>query len=484
MYRSSNNLLILAFPWMILGIIVMALIGVDVLSTFTVVVFFALCLACFKDISTNIFFMCFLLSFFVFLISGDLAEQIFQRKYWLQFGEAANVHSRICILISLIFLFLGFIFSRRNSHIKISFGGHKSHNEYYISKIRSASRIVYLLTYSVLLFDTLNKVAFVAIGGYISYYTSYISLLPTVIVKIGDFAPIALVVFLATFPSKKECRTPLVLYMVYAIALLLMGQRGGLIYNFIFVFGYLFYRNKHDENGEVWVSKKIVGLLIASIPVVLVLLQIYEYVRSGLDIQFESFGDSIVDFFVNIGSSSKVIKAGYVYQDEIPKGNFYSLGTTLNYFKFSSLFNFSSSEIPAAHTAAYALEGHRFDDMISYLYMRTQYLNGHGAGSSFIAELYADFGYIGVAVGSYLYGVLFKKISNLDKKNWLATAVKILMFMYTIKAPRGSFDGFLSCIINLKHIAVLLIIVLMANTFSYRSPGVKLGKAGKSGIGA
>ncbi len=484
MNKTSNNLLILAFPWMILGTIIMVFIGVDLLSILTVVVFFALCLACFKDISTNIFFMCFLLSFFVFLISGDLVEQIFQRKYWLQFGEAANTHSRICILISLIFLFFGFILTRRNSKIKIVLGNRRTHNECNLLKIRSVSRLIYLFTYFILLFDTLNKVAFVAVSGYVSYYTSYTSLLPTVIVKIGDFAPIALVVFLATFPSKKECRTPLALYMVYAVALLLMGQRGGLIYNFIFVFGYLFYRNKHDENGEVWVSKKIVGLLIASIPVVLVLLQIYEYVRSGLDIQFESFGDSIVDFFVNIGSSSKVIKAGYVYQDEIPKGNFYSLGTTLNYFKFSSLFNFSSSEIPAAHTAAYALEGHRFDDMISYLYMRTQYLNGHGAGSSFIAELYADFGYIGVAVGSYLYGVLFKKISNLDKKNWLSTAVKILMFMYTIKAPRGSFDGFLSCIINLKHIAVLLIIVLMANTFSYRSPGIKLGKAGKSGIGA
>lgn len=471
--KSGRNLAILVLPWMLFGIVLLLFLDVNAMSVLTMVVFFALCIVCFADLSTNIFFACFLLSFFVFLISGDLAEQIFHRQYWLQFGKSANEHSRICILISLVFMLFGFILTKSSGNLRFTLGVKKERGKEHIESIKKASKWVFYLTYWILLFDTFSKVLFVAVNGYVAYYTDYSSPLPMIIVKIGDFSLIAFAVFLATFPSKKECRMPMVLYMLYSAAQFLMGQRGGLVYNFVFVFGYLYYRNDHDNGGKIWIHKFTVGGLIVCMPIVLVFLQLYGYIRSGVEIEFDSFVDSLVDFFVNIGSSSKVIKAGYVYQDSIPGGKFYSLGSVLNYFKYSPLFNFfSQDKISVSHTAAYALEGHSFGEMISYYYMRSYYFAGEGSGSSFIAELYADLRYVGIAIGSYVYGIIFKKISYLDSNNWLATAVNLLMFMYTIKAPRGEYDGFLACIINLKHMAVILLILIMAETLYY----VKLSK--------
>ena len=94
--------------------------------------------------------------------------------------------------------------------------------------------------------------------------------------------------------------------------------------------------------------------------------------------------------------------------------------------------------------------------------METQYLNGQGAGSSFIAELYADFNYIGVAVGSAIYGILFKRISILSEKHWLSTSIKFYMFMELISAPRAGFDGFLAIILNVNFVLIIAAIYILA----------------------
>ena len=45
------------------------------------------------------------------------------------------------------------------------------------------------------------------------------------------------------------------------------------------------------------------------------------------------------------------------------------------------------------------------------------YLSGRGVGTSYIAELYADFGVIGVIVGGLCFGIILKNISTIDFKN-------------------------------------------------------------------
>lgn len=445
--------------------ILFLLLGVDILLVITIEVFVICFTICFKYANKNVFFICFLASFFVFLISGDLAEELFDKHYWLQFGADATIHAHVCILISLIFLTIGYFLTK--SPIENPYNSDNQDTK--IISLRRTSLYIYYATFGILLFDTINKAFFVAANGYISYYTSYSSILPNVIVQLGDFAPIALCSFLATLPSKKECKLPLIMYAIYAICGLLMGQRGALVYNMLFIIAYMFYRNKIENNNEVWISKRAIRIMILSLPVLIVFLYIYGFTRSGLDYSFDSIGDTIVSFFVNIGASSKVIKAGYVYQNEIPRFRLYSLGDTLNYFKYSKIFTvFTGVVYPGVHTADYALNSYSFDAFISYKYMTSNFLNGGGAGSSFIACLFADFGYFGVAIGSFLYGFVFKKISSINPSNWLVSSMKLYAMLFLIKSPRGSFDGAIGGIINFTYIFTMLLIYFLATSKNSR----------------
>ena len=454
MFLLTKILSLVVFP------LVLYLCGLDLLMILSAEVLFVLCILCFKDINSNIFFFCFLLSFFVFLMSGDIASELFGKYYHIKFSEEVTRHSWITILISLIFLYLGYICKgntqKKPLHIP-------KNNEEKIEKIRYSAKTVFYLTYCILLFNTIDKIQFVSRNGYVAYYSSYRSMLPSVIAEFGDFAPIALCVFFATFPSRKESMRPIALYFLYAILSLLVGARGGMIYNAVFLLGYMFYRNKRDKGIDVWISKKTVVLICLSIPFLLVFLFLYGYIRLGDDIEYVSFSQALVDFFVNIGSSSTIIKYGYEYRNEINEFKFYSLGDTLNYLKYGKLFNlFSQDAIPSIHSAEFALEGHSFDSFLSYKFMKTQFLSGEGAGSSYIAILFADFGYIGVAIGSFIYGMIFKSISSLNENSWLSTAIKLYFFLLLIKAPRGSYDAFFGGIININFWLVIFVIIFLS----------------------
>lgn len=441
--------------------------GADLWMVFSVGIWGLMSFICLKNASKNCFFLFFLFSFFIYLMSGDIAELLFDRHYHLQFGKEASLHAHKCIFISMLAIWIGYIFtsSKRNMTKFNALGENKS-TPAIIAKVKQASKLVYSVSFIILLMHTIDTIRFVAANGYVAYYTSFDPVLPSIIIELGEFAPIALCVFLATFPTKKEASVVIKTYLIYAILSLFMGSRGGLIYNVIFILCYCFYRNYTDKGHTVWVSRKLTTMMLLVVPFLFAFLFLYEYIRTGRELEFSSFGETIVDFFVNIGASSKVIKYGYEYAADIPKWRFYSLGETLNYFRYGTLFNlFDLSSIPARHSAKFALESHSFDSLISYLSMQTQFLNGHGTGSSFIATLYADFGYIGVSIGSFIYGWLFKKMSNLNHRSWLSSSIKLYMFMALLEAPRSSYDGFLAGIININYLLIMVFIYMFATTF-------------------
>ena len=440
------------------------LLGVDWLMTINVALIAVLVCVCVKDIRKNIFFFFFLASFFVFLMSGDIAESIFHQYYWIRFGEEETRHSRIAIMICLVFMLIGFLTTKTKSAPVRKLG--ESGTDRKIYEIQTASKVIYYITYSVMLFNTLDVVLYVARYGYVEYYLSYTPSLPAIIAKIGSLCGISLCIFLATMPSSKSARIPMILYAMNTVLGLLKGSRGSLVYSSVFLLGYLIYRNGTDKGKDVWIKKSVLILMCISVPFFLAFLFIWEYIRSDIDFTFTSIGDYIVKFFVNIGSSSQVIKTGYKYREQIPNFRFFSLGTVLNYFKFGRIFNlFNLSAIPAAHSAEFALEGYSFENYLTYIVNPSDYLAGHGIGGSFIAPLYADFGYIGIALGSFIYGWLFKKISELNPSSWLTSGMKLYIIATLLKAPRGPFDGFLADIINLDFWITVFMIAFIALKF-------------------
>ena len=99
----------------------------------------------------------------------------------------------------------------------------------------------------------------------------------------------------------------------------------------------------------------------------------------------------------------------------------------------------------------FAIKGNSLSNALSYKVLWS-YLSGSGVGTCYIAELFHDFGYIGVAIGSIIYGYVMQKINriwNSCHNNIWIVAVGFAMVEAFIKAPRWNYDIFVAYFLDL-----------------------------------
>lgn len=103
--------------------------------------------------------------------------------------------------------------------------------------------------------------------------------------------------------------------------------------------------------------------------------------------------------------------------------------------------------------------GGSFTHTLGYTVMNSAYLAGRGTGSSYIAELYQDFGYTGIILGNILYSFLLARITkNEDNDSLLKKSIKFMIITQLLWAPRGSFTYFISQNLTPTTIATLLLV--------------------------
>ena len=186
---------------------------------------------------------------------------------------------------------------------------------------------------------------------------------------------------------------------------------------------------------------------LIAFPFLLVGLGIFSKIRTGDKIEFSNVGDSIVDFVYNNGVSVNVIKRSYELDSRLRSDRFYSL-----HFLHDGVFGLVFGSDGAGNNADKATEGYHLAHALPYLMFRDKYLEGAGTGTSYIAELYHDFGYIGVAIGSIIYGYVMQKINriwNSCHNNIWIVAVGFAMVEAFIKAPRWNYDIFVAYFLDL-----------------------------------
>lgn len=169
-----------------------------------------------------------------------------------------------------------------------------------------------------------------------------------------------------------------------------------------------------------------------------------------------------------MATSINVIKFTEKYKsglDPTAKYSFYSTIQWLQEGIWNRLLDLNLDFSFESQTKLTALHGNNLADYVSYNAMRYTYLKGGGWGSCYIAELYADFGYIGVFLGNILYGVLINGVlKGISKKNsiWL-TACGFLVIDSLFKAPRGTFDDFLRNFEYIYNLGIPIIVYIIVN---------------------
>ena len=166
---------------------------------------------------------------------------------------------------------------------------------------------------------------------------------------------------------------------------------------------------------------------------------------------------------MSFGALSK----GFLYHSALPTREFrnFTFGPIIEYFTRGSLGNVLLGTTPFANTTnslELALESNSFAHNISYIAMHKDYLEGHGIGSSYIIEVFTDYGFIGLIIANLLLGMLFVSLVNsMYTGKTLRVILSLVILGNLFFMPRSSFTESFYSLFTMQFwffIAVLFIV--------------------------
>ncbi len=386
----------------------------------------------------NIFFNLFHVSIFTFLLGKPIIQTLSSVKWWIKYSEYSEKMTLISIWLTLLGLFLGsFLNNNRKLNVDNKFILGKKYFNENIYYIRKYSFIMFMITILFRYVCEIEKYIFMYGKSYTEYYLSYYSSLPSVVNLIGGMAITFLVIYLVTLPNKKATIGVALIYLCSFIPNFLIGQRNPLILAALLFFSYYVVRDWY-ENSNKWVNVKERFLILLIIPVLIIGLDIYNYKRDNARLNGNMF-ESFVDFFYTQGISFDVLNIGYSNMDTIRSMNKnYVFGPIVDYYRDNTIAKkvFKLPGLGIGNNEVRALKGNSFTHILAYL-SRSDYLQGHGYGSSYILELYCNYGFIGLFIFSILLGFLLVNIPIIIKSQSLLSIIVLQMCMTIYFLPRA-----------------------------------------------
>ncbi|GLI56923.1 sugar isomerase [Propionigenium maris DSM 9537] len=372
-------------------------------------------------------------------------------------------HTLIALLLSLGMTFLGYtlIKVKKNENYILKIGDKKKLSDIYL-----ASLIMYVISFLSRMAILIEKGRFVSELGYSEYYLSYSSNLPFIISFFSSFYYISFYTILSTFPNKRKTRVLFLMGSIVAVVSLGFGQRNGFVLDIILMFIYLAFR---EQTGQKWIDRKKIAIGLILIPLVIGGMQDLSNKRFEKNISSkEATFKKVESFFISQGGSIHTITYGYQLKDYIPKQDIkYILGPLRDYLTQNiisqKLFGFENwQHDPIKKATKAALYG----STLAYMLFPEGYLAGKGMGSSYIAEIYHDFGYLGIIFGSLLIGMSLKKFDNYSVNSWFKFVFLMLIIRRVIYLPRDSALGWISIVFSIPNILGLLSIILLSKFIS------------------
>ena len=172
------------------------------------------------------------------------------------------------------------------------------------------------------------------------------------------------------------------------------------------------------DTEERWITKRLITVVCIAAPLGIFAMGAMNYTRAGSTIAGFGFTSLISDALFKQGVTFTVLGHGYDVNPQIQDlgFRFFSIGGVTDTITqgFIGQTFFGCPNLGDANSALLALNGTSYAHSMSY-FAHSNYLGGEGYGSSYILELYADFGFGGIIVGSFILGVAFPILSMLTR---------------------------------------------------------------------
>ena len=425
---------------------------------------------CLLSIKERLLLLLFQATIFTFLMTRLILPDFFTTAYIAgdadgtirMFDEATIRFIYTTLAISICGSYLGFvIIPAKKDEVILLYDNATP----YVQSVRHISKV---LSYGCALFfavTIIEKSMFVFQNGYFDLYANFESHLPSIVHKLSSLYTPLFMLYLATFPTKKEARWTILLYLLIAIISLTTGSRTAFMLALVFLLFYYCLRNVVNPE-EPWLTRKSVIVMLCAIPLLLAGMFMMDFVRADKEMENAGVVDLFINFFYQQGVSAQVIGLTYNMQDLLGD-RIFSFGQIIDNFNKNFVFQLMGTAVEyRPQTEEMALYGHSLANSITYLQAHRSFLSGVGLGTSYIAEVWHDFGYIGLLLWNMLYGAIFACFFKWVQKGLWACTFGLIMIPDIIYAPRGQAGAFLNVFLSITVLAVFYIIHVLAKRYS------------------
>ena len=447
----------------LMGIIYIYTNSIQVLLFTVLLVLFSSILYTFNNLRYYIIHLLFYITIFIFLVSRPTIDY-FKNGVLNTYQVDAYRFAFISVIISLVGLTIGGFLVSKKERVINNYNKNEERKNW-VSYIRKTSLSVFIVSYPFYLIRLVERLIYRMNFSYYEYYANFKSELPYFTYILSTFVVYAMCIYLATKPKKFYSALVLGAFVFANVINLLVGTRNPFVLSVIFAFLYYFIRNQEEKDKWIGLKEKLV--LYIGTPLMMVAMGLLNYVRDDAEINKTGIFDILLDFIYKQGTSFGVLTRGYLYESNLPIKEFrnYTFSPIIEYFSKGNLaILFGGKPFTASNNSVeLALQSDRYPHNISYIVMKEEYLEGHGIGSSYIMEIYTDYGLTGVFLFSTLLGILFILMMR------IAYSGKILLFGMTLLVlnnlffmPRSSFSESFFSLFTMQFWGIIIVIFASA----------------------
>jgi len=262
-------------------------------------------------------------------------------------------------------------------------------------------------------------------------------------------------------PSKKGVYISASTLVLLEIVILLSGERGEPISLMLTILFYILLRNRRGVK-DILIKKSVVISALIIIPFVLVSLQTLSYTRVNKEYSAD-VSTGVSDFFETQGGTAKIIANGYDLKDKISEmgGHTFVIGTVRNYLKTNIFTRYLFGLSKSTRTVADAYSGNSYLATYGYAYSPVTFKRFVGSGSTYIAEVFQDGGYLFLILFNVFIAFLNYRIDKYEEGSIISTAIILNVFRYMVLLPRGVALQWFTSTFAIQNILLFLLLYVI-----------------------
>jgi oligosaccharide repeat unit polymerase len=402
-------------------------------------------------------------SMFLFLL-GRIFITLLSSEEYLPFSDETATHLIFSIFLSIVSMIAVYLLCQRESLLfeRRQLLVCKSLEEWNKTSadLKKWLGLLFLATYPINIIIIIEKALFVRKFGYVALYANFVSTMPLIMVKIADLNIFIIAFYLSTFPTRKECRFIIILFILESILTLTTGVRNEFLLNMILLIVYFHLRNhiNHIINQhETWIKRRFYAYLLLLTVLCIPFFVSIESIRSKDHSDMKGRTESYKSFLLEQGRTGYLIGYAKDLQNRIPNTN-YSLNAFIKWYNQSYIANLFGRRTVETREVFSLEETRNFNWVMAYFSIGKKFFSGAGVGSNYIAEIYHDFGYAGIIILSCLYGLILGSFGKMMTRYPKYGAFFLLLIRNIIFVPRSASFEFLTNAFSISNIITYLVL--------------------------